>query len=114
MRTAAVVLGLELFSVSHAAAVTAIKAPPGVSSSDLVKGFKKEFAGVLSDGQGEMKGQILRIAHIGYLDYLDCIAVIAGLEQVLAQLTQGKVPLGDGLRAAQLVYAAARQNGGRP
>ena len=114
MRTAAQALGLELFSVAHAAAVTALKAPAGVSSSDLVKGFKKEFAGVLSDGQGEMKGQILRIAHIGYLDYLDCIAIIAGLEQVLSQLKPGSFKLGDGLRAAQVVYAHARQNGERP
>jgi aspartate aminotransferase-like enzyme len=113
-RTAAQAIGLELFSVSHAAAVTALKAPAGVSSTDLVKGFKKEFAGVLSDGQGEMKGQILRIAHIGYLDYLDCIAIIAGLEQVLGQLKPGSFQLGDGLRAAQLLYAQARQNGERP
>ena len=66
---------------------------------------------MLSDGQGEMKGQILRIAHIGYLDYLDCIAIIAGLEQVLAQLKPESFQFGDGLRAAQLVYAEARQNG---
>jgi aspartate aminotransferase-like enzyme len=111
MRTAAQAMGLSLFSCSPAAAVTAIKAPEGVSSTDLVKGFKKEFAGVLSDGQGEMKGQILRIAHIGYLDYLDCIAIIAGLEQVLSQLKPDSFQLGDGLRAAQLVYAQARQNG---
>jgi len=111
MRKAAAALGLELFSAAHSAAVTAIKAPAGVSSSDLVKGFRKEFAGVLSDGQGEMKGAILRIAHIGYLDYLDCVAIIAGLEQVLIQLKQDSFKLGDGLRAAQLVYAEARKNG---
>ena len=114
MRKAAQAMGLELFSASHAAAVTAIKAPEGVSSSDLVKGFKKEFAGVLSDGQGEMKGQILRVAHIGYLDYLDCVAIIAGIEQLLAQLKPGSFQLGDGLRAAQLVYADASKNGERP
>jgi aspartate aminotransferase-like enzyme len=108
-RAAAKAMGLELFSASHSAAVTAVKAPEGVSSSDVVKGFKKEFAGVLSDGQGEMKGQILRIAHIGYLDYLDCAAIIAGLEQVLHQLKPQSFQLGDGLRAAQLVYAEARQ-----
>jgi aspartate aminotransferase-like enzyme len=111
MRTAADALGMELFSAAHAAAVTALKAPAGVSSTDLVKGFKKEFAGVLSDGQGEMKGQILRIAHIGYLDYLDCVAIIAGLEQVLMQLKPESFQYGDGLRAAQLVYAEARQRG---
>ncbi len=110
-RTAAEAMGLELFSASHAAAVTALKAPAGVSSSDVVKGFKKEFAGVLSDGQGEMKGQILRIAHIGYLDYLDCIAIIGGLEQVLMQLKPESFQYGDGLRAAQWTYAAERKNG---
>jgi aspartate aminotransferase-like enzyme len=110
MRTAVEALGLELFSASHAAAVTAVKAPAGISSSDVVKGFKKEFAGVLSDGQGEMKGQIFRIAHIGFFDYLDCVAIIAGLEQVLSQLKPGSFQLGDGLRAAQRVYAEARQS----
>jgi aspartate aminotransferase-like enzyme len=113
MRKAAEAMGLELFSASHAAAVTAIKAPEGVSSSDLVKGFKREFAGVLSDGQGEMKGQILRVAHIGYLDYLDCVAIIAGIEQLLVQLKPGSFQLGDGLRAAQLVFADASKNGAR-
>ena len=48
---------------------------------------------MLSDGQGEMKGQILRIAHIGYLDYLDCIGIIAGLEQVLASAQTGELPI---------------------
>jgi aspartate aminotransferase-like enzyme len=111
MRNAAKAMGLELFSCSHSAAVTAVKAPEGVSSSDIVKGFKKEFAGVLSDGQGEMKGQIVRIAHIGFLDYLDCVAIIAGLEQVVSQFKPQSFEFGDGLRAAQLVYADARQRG---
>jgi aspartate aminotransferase-like enzyme len=109
-RTAAQVLGMELFSSSPGAAVTALKAPSGISSSDLVKGFKKQFAGVIADGQGEMKGHLLRIAHIGYLDYLDCVGVIAGLEQVLSQLKPGSFALGDGLREAQRVYAEARAN----
>jgi len=105
MRSAAAAMGLELFSASPGAAVTALKAPAGIASSDLVKGFKQQFAGVIADGQGEMKGQILRVAHIGYLDYLDCVGVIAGLEQVLLRLAPGKFVLGDGLRAAQQVYA---------
>jgi aspartate aminotransferase-like enzyme len=111
LRTAAKAIGLELFSCSHSAAATAIKAPSGVSSSDVVKGFKKEFAGVLSDGQGEMKGQILRVSHMGFLDYLDCVGIIAGLEQVLAKLKPESFQFGDGLRAAQLVYAEAYKNG---
>ena len=73
---------------------------PGISATDC-KAFKSDFGGILSDGQGEMKGQLFRIAHIGYLDYLDCIAVIAGLEHVLMRLGDRNFELGDGLRAAQ-------------
>jgi len=109
MRAAMEALGLQLFSARHSAAVTAVKAPEGVSSTDIVKGFKAQFGGVLSDGQGEMKGQLLRIAHIGFLDYLDCVAIIAGLEQVLAKLRPGSFELGAGLKAAQLVYSATER-----
>ena len=101
-RAAAQAMGMSLFAVhSPSAAVTAIKAPAGINSTDIVKTFKARFGGILSDGQGEMKGQILRVAHIGYLDYFDTVAIIAGIEQVLQELAPGKFPLGDGLRAAQ-------------
>ncbi len=70
-----------------------------------MKQVKARFGGVMTDGQGEMKGQIFRIAHIGYLDYMDAVALVAALEQVLIELTPGKFALGDGLRAAQQCYA---------
>jgi aspartate aminotransferase-like enzyme len=107
-RVAVEALGLELFSASPSAAVTAVKAPAGVSATDIVKAFKSDFGGILSDGQGEMKGQLFRIAHIGYLDYLDCIAVIGGLEHVLTRLGHRNFELGDGLRAAQRTFASRR------
>jgi aspartate aminotransferase-like enzyme len=55
-----------------------------------------------------MKGQLFRIAHLGYYDYLDTIAAIGALEQVLAEIGQ-PVELGAGLRAAQELYAQASQ-----
>jgi aspartate aminotransferase-like enzyme len=110
MRAGVEALGLQLFSARHSAAVTAVKAPEGVSATDIVKGFKAQFGGVLSDGQGEMKGQLFRIAHIGYLDYLDCIAIIAGLEQVLAKLRPGTFEFGAGLKAAQQLYSSTVTN----
>jgi aspartate aminotransferase-like enzyme len=110
MRAGVEALGLQLFSARHSAAVTAVKAPDGVSATDIVKGFKAQFGGVLSDGQGEMKGQLFRIAHIGYLDYLDCVAIIAGLEQVLAKLRPGSFELGAGLKAAQQLYSSTERN----
>jgi aspartate aminotransferase-like enzyme len=110
MRAGVEAMGLQLFSARHSAAVTAVKAPEGVSATDIVKGFKAQFGGVLSDGQGEMKGQLFRIAHIGFLDYLDCVAIIAGLEQVLAKLRPGSFELGAGLKAAQQLYASTERN----
>ena len=56
-----------------------------------------------------MKGQLFRIAHLGYYDYLDTIAAIGALEQVLVEIGQ-RVELGAGLRAAQEVYAQSSEH----
>lgn len=107
-RAALTAMGLKLFApTAPASAVTAVLAPEGIDSGAIVKGFKEQFAGVLSNGQGEMKGQIFRIAHLGFFDYLDTIAMIGGLEHVLAQLL-GRDLLGVGLTVAQQVYAKRR------
>jgi aspartate aminotransferase-like enzyme len=108
-RAAAKALGLKLFSASSpGAALTAIAAPDGMDSSDIVKAFRNQFGAIIANGQGEMKGQLIRIAHLGYYDYLDTIAAIGALEQVLASLGKG-IQLGAGLQAAQQVYAESVQ-----
>ena len=35
----------------------------------MVKEFRETFSAVVANGQGEMKGKLFRIAHIGYYDY---------------------------------------------
>jgi aspartate aminotransferase-like enzyme len=108
-RAAAKALGLKLFSASSpGAALTAIASPDGVDSSDIVKAFRNRFGAIVANGQGEMKGQLFRIAHLGYYDYLDTIAAIGALEQVLAEMGR-PMELGAGLKAAQQVYAEATQ-----
>lgn len=104
-RAAVKALGMKLFSASSpGAALTAVAAPDGVDSGTIVKAFRNRFGAVIADGQGEMKGQLFRIAHLGYYDYLDTIAAIGALEHVLAEIGQ-PVKLGAGLSAAQQVYA---------
>ena len=107
-RAAATAMGLKLFAPkgSEAAAATAILSPEGVDSGSIVKGLRSKFAIIVTDGQGEMKGSLFRIAHIGFFDYMDTIAVIGALEQVAVAL---KLPLpnlafGTGLVAAQKVF----------
>jgi aspartate aminotransferase-like enzyme len=105
-RAAAGALGLKLFSPTcPAAALTAISASAGLDSSAIVKEFRDTFSAVVANGQGEMKGKLFRIAHIGYYDYLDTIGVIGALEHVLASVTGRSIAYGAGLRAAQEVYA---------
>jgi len=108
-RAAVKALGMKLFSVSSpGAALTAVAAPDGVDSGTIVKAFRNRFGAVIADGQGEMKGQLFRIAHLGYYDYLDTIAAIGALEQVLSEIGR-PMELGAGLRAAQQVYAETTQ-----
>lgn len=106
-RAAAKELGLELFSPgSPGSSVTAIKAPAGMDSGVIVKAFRSNFGAIIANGQGSMKGQIFRMAHLGYFDFADMFAVIAALEIILH--TNGhKVEFGKGVAAVQRTYVEA-------
>jgi aspartate aminotransferase-like enzyme len=109
-RAGAQAVGLKLYATSPAAALTAICSPEGVDSGKIIKEFRESFDAVVANGQGEMKGQLFRIAHIGYYDYLDTIGILGALEHVLARATGKAVEYGSAVRAAQEVYARALSN----
>ncbi|MGI8961581.1 MAG: pyridoxal-phosphate-dependent aminotransferase family protein [Bryobacteraceae bacterium] len=103
-RRAVTELGLELFSSSPGSSVTAVRPPAGMDSGVIVKEFRSRFNAIITNGQGSMKGQIFRLAHLGYFDFHDLFAIIAELEIILA--AQGyPVRFGTGVAAAQNVYA---------
>src|SRR6202167_1522197 len=104
-RAGAEALGLKLYAASPAAALTAICAPEGVDAGKIIKDFRESFDAVVANGQGEMKGQLFRIAHIGYYDYLDTVGILGALEHVLARCTGKAVEYGAAVRAAQEAYA---------
>ena len=104
-RAGAKALGLKLYASAPAAALTAICAPEGIDSGKMVKEFRESFDAVVANGQGEMKGKLFRIAHIGYYDYLDTIGILGALEHVLATVTDKSVEYGAAVRAAQEVFA---------
>ncbi len=109
-RAAVEALGLKLFAPdAPAAAVTAVVAPEGVDSGAIVKELKARFAAVITNGQGEMQGKLFRIAHLGYFDYMDTIALVGALELVaIEKLKLPGVSYGDALTAAQKVFATRR------
>jgi aspartate aminotransferase-like enzyme len=99
-------LGLELFAKYPAGSVTAVRAPKGMDSGVIVKEYRNRFGAIIANGQGSMKGQIFRIAHLGYFDFPDLFAVMAELEIILH--SQGvPVEFGKGVAAVQQVYADA-------
>lgn len=107
-RAGAKALGLKLYASRPAAALTAISSPEGIDSGKIVKEFRESFDAVVANGQGEMKGKLFRLAHIGYYDYLDTIGILGALEHVLARVAEREVQYGAAVRAAQQIYARAQ------
>ncbi|MBI5872669.1 MAG: alanine--glyoxylate aminotransferase family protein [Candidatus Omnitrophica bacterium] len=102
-RAAMIALGLELFSPTAASdAVTAAKVPHGIDGEKLVKLMRDEYGVTIAGGQGEMKGKLVRIAHMGYISEFDIILGISCLEKALKKMGYN-FELGAGVRAAQEV-----------
>jgi aspartate aminotransferase-like enzyme len=98
-------LGLGLFCrATPSPAVTAVTTPPGIDSEQVVKAYSQAHNITIAGGQGEMKGTLFRLGHMGYAAEFDVIVALAALEQVLADLGQ-PVDFGAGVRGAQKVFA---------
>jgi aspartate aminotransferase-like enzyme len=101
-------LGFTLFApASPAAAATAVAVPEGVDSGAVVKALKTRFALVITNGQGEMQGKIFRVAHLGFFDYLDTVALLGAMEHIAKDTLGRPVSYGQAVKAAQEVYAAS-------
>jgi aspartate aminotransferase-like enzyme len=105
-RTAMTALGLQLFSSSPGSSVTSVRPPAGMDSGLIIKEYRNRFNAIITNGQGSMKGQIFRLAHLGYFDFHDLFAVVAELELILAA-NGYPVTFGSGVAAVQNVYAEA-------
>jgi len=106
-RDACEALGLELFAKRPGSSVTAVRAPAGMDSKVIVKGFKERFGAIIANGQGTMQGQIFRMAHLGYFDFADMFGIIGGLELIL-RANGHQVELGKGVAAVQRIYESAQ------
>jgi aspartate aminotransferase-like enzyme len=81
-------MGLDLFSPDDdsSAVVTAARTPDGVDSDELVLLLRDRHGVTLAPGQGELKGKIFRIGHIGYYDVFDITTALAAVELGLVEL----------------------------
>jgi aspartate aminotransferase-like enzyme len=87
-RAGAKAMGLELFSPDEdrSAVVTAVRVPDGIDSGDVVKQLRDRFGMTIASGQGELKGKIFRLGHIGFFDVFDVATMLAAVEIALADL----------------------------
>jgi len=97
-------LGLELFASKPASALTVVHVPAGLDASALLKKLEKTYGLKLAGGQDTLKGKIIRVSHMGYVDQFDVLAALAGLELALLEMGH-KVEPGAAVSAAQRVWA---------
>ena len=80
-------MGLELFSPDEdrAAVVTAIRMPADVDGQAVVLSMRERSGVTIIGGQGEVRGKIVRIGHIGYVDVFDVTTALAALEVAMME-----------------------------
>src|SRR5919204_71590 len=100
-REGAKAMGLELFSPDEdrSAVVTAIRAPDGVDATEIVSTLRDRFGTTIANGQGELKGKIFRIGHIGWFDVFDITTALAAGEPPPPRAGGGDQPGGAGTPA---------------
>ncbi|HET7874131.1 MAG TPA: alanine--glyoxylate aminotransferase family protein [Methylomirabilota bacterium] len=98
-------LGLELFAkATPSPALTAVVAPTGLDSEKVLAAYAASHNITIAGGQGEMKGRVFRLGHMGWVGDFDVLTALAALEQVLQELGH-PVDFGAAVRAAQKVFA---------
>ncbi len=101
-RAAAEALGMNVFSRRPSDSVTAILLPEGVSDKQFRGTLEKKYGCNVAGGQDALKGKAFRVSHMGYVDPLDTIGLIAAIEYTLADCGVA-VTIGKGLAAAAKV-----------
>lgn len=96
-------LGLAIFPKVPSNALTAVTVPSGVEGKALVSRLREEYGVTVAGGQGQLKGRIFRVTHMGDYDHLDQIGLMAALEMALAG-AGWRFDWGAGLAAMQHAY----------
>lgn len=100
-RAAVKALGLELFvgPQNQSNTLTAIKVPQDLNAADVLSIAKAKYGAIISGGQDDLKGKIIRFSHLGFVSPFQLIEGLAALEFALSD-AGWKVSLGTGVSAA--------------
>lgn len=104
-------LGLELLAKDHYTwGLTSILLPAGVDGSRLLQAAAERYGVVMAGGQDRLKGRMVRMGHMGHVDFGDVLAGLAALAGALA-LTGGYSGSRDYLERALAAYEGALLDG---
>jgi len=95
--------GLKVFSRQPSDSVSGIMYPDGVDDK-FRKAIQKKYGFSLAGGQDDLTGKCFRASHMGYVDPLETIGLVAAVEYTLRDLGQ-KVELGKGVAEATRILA---------
>jgi aspartate aminotransferase-like enzyme len=105
VRAGGLAAGCRLFSSAPSHAVTALEPPAGVEAAAIVRRLREAHGMVVAGGQGELRGRILRVGHMGAHGHDDAVAVSAALAECTAAL--GAPVAADAAQAAREAWGAA-------
>ncbi len=108
LRRALETLGFGIFSRSPSASVTAGEVK-SMDASLIIKKMASDFGITIAGGQAELKGKIIRIAHMGYINASDVLTCLAALEEVVQSLGKN-IERGKSLKTFQEAYCVQNSN----
>lgn len=104
-REALKAMGLKIFAQDPVDSVTGVVVPEGIDEGVLRKTLRSKYGIHCAGGQGHIKGKVIRLNHMGYVDAVDTVGAIAALEWTLAEMGY-KFQIGAGTGAFGKVIAA--------
>ncbi len=108
-------VSLQLFADERYAspALTAFRPPARVDARNLIRVLRDDHDTIVAGGQGKMEGQLVRVAHLGFVTLQDIVAFFSALELTLRDLNQPVEP-GVAMTAALRAYAETTQSSRSP
>ena len=80
-RTGAQALGLALLAPeNYTWGLTSVRLPAGISAPDVVKYAAEDYGVYLAGGQDQLKPSVIRIGHMGWVDWSDVMAGLTALK----------------------------------
>jgi aspartate aminotransferase-like enzyme len=99
-------LGLQAFAPTrYTWGLTSVSLPAGVDGAELLRRMERDYGVVMAGGQGQLKGRIVRIGHMGWVDWADLAAGLHALAEAL-RACYGHTAARDYLENALSAYRA--------